>query len=55
MVGQYLNFFGNVKGSEWNQKRVYRYLLGIRINLRIKPRRRIKREKTGGLIRSDGE
>ena len=35
----------NVKGHRWNHKRVYRIYRELELNLRIKPRRRIKREK----------
>ena len=35
----------NVKGFVWNHKRVYRIYKELELNLRIKPRRRIKRER----------
>ena len=35
----------NVKGYAWNHKRVYRIYRELELNLRIKPRRRLKREK----------
>jgi putative transposase len=38
-------YLRNVKGYRWNHKRVYRIYRALELNLRIKPRRRIKREK----------
>lgn len=35
----------NVQGHPWNHKRVHRIYCALELNLRIKPRRRIKREK----------
>ncbi len=37
-------YLRNVKGFTWNHKRVYRIYKELELNLRIKPRRRIKRE-----------
>lgn len=34
----------NVKGFEWNHKRVYRIYRALELNLRIKPRKRLVRE-----------
>lgn len=38
-------FLRNVKGFRWNHKRVYRIYRELELNLRIKPRQRIVREK----------
>jgi putative transposase len=38
-------FLRNVKGYPWNHKRVYRIYRELELNLRIKPRKRIVREK----------
>jgi putative transposase len=38
-----------VKGYGWNHKRVYRIYRELELNLRIKPRRRIKRDYPGTL------
>ena len=35
----------NVKGFGWNHKRVYRIYCELELNLRIKPRKRLKRDK----------
>ena len=35
----------NVKGFKWNHKRVYRIYRALKLNLHIKPRRRIVRER----------
>jgi len=39
------NFLHNTKGFKWNHKRVYRIYRELELNLRIKPRSRIKRDK----------
>jgi len=38
-------YFRNVKGFGWNHKRVYRIYRELELNLRIKPRKRIVRDK----------
>ena len=38
-----------MKGYAWNHKRVYRIYRELELNLRIKPRRRIKRDYPGAL------
>ncbi len=38
-------YLRNVKGHGWNHKRVYRIYRELELNLRIKPRKRLKREK----------
>ena len=42
-------FLRNNKGFKWNHKRVYRIYRELELNLRIKPRKRIKRDKPEAL------
>jgi putative transposase len=42
-------YLRNVKGFGWNHKRVYRIYCELELNLRIKPRRRIKRDRPDAL------
>ena len=42
-------YLRNVKGFNWNHKRVYRIYRELELNLRIKPKRRIKRDKPDAL------
>ena len=39
----------NVKGFEWNHKRVYRIYCELELNLRIRPRKRLQRPKPDAL------
>ena len=43
----------NVKGHPWNHKRVYRIYCELELNLRIKPRKRLKRAKPDTLAVPD--
>ena len=38
-------YLRNVKGFRWNHKRVYRIYRKLELNLRIKPKKRLKRDK----------
>ena len=42
-------YLRNVQGYGWNHKRVYRIYRELELNLRIKPKRRIKRDKPEAL------
>jgi putative transposase len=42
-------YLRNVQGRLWNHKRVYRIYRELELNLRIKPRRRLRREKPDAL------
>jgi len=43
----------NVQGHPWNHKRVYRNYCELELNLRIKPRKRLKRDKPDALAVPD--
>jgi putative transposase len=42
-------YLRNVRGYRWNHKRVYRIYRELELNLRIKPRKRLKRDKPDAL------
>lgn len=42
-------YLRNVKGYDWNHKRVYRIYRELELNLRIKPKKRLAREKPDAL------
>jgi len=42
-------YLRNLKGFAWNHKRVYRIYRELELNLRIKPRKRLKRDKPDAL------
>ncbi len=46
-------FLRNVKGFAWNHKRVYRIYCELELNLRIKPKRRLVRQKPESLAVPD--
>ena len=43
-------YLRNVKGFKWNHKRVYRIYRELELNLRIKPKKRLTREKPDALV-----
>jgi putative transposase len=47
--GLCFSYLRNVKGYGWNHKRVYRIYRELELNLRIKPKRRIRRDKPDAL------
>ncbi len=42
-------YLRNVRGNRWNHSRVYRIYRELELNLRIKPRKRLRREKPDAL------
>jgi putative transposase len=53
--GLCFHYLRNVKGYKWNHKRVYRIYRELELNLRIKPRRRIRRAKPDALTIPTGK
>lgn len=51
--GLCLLYLRNIKGFAWNHKRVYRIYRELELNLRIKPRKRLKRDKPDALAVPD--
>ena len=47
-------YLRNVKGFRWNHKRVYRIYRELELNLRIKPRKRLKRDAPDKLAEPEG-
>jgi putative transposase len=47
------DYLRNVKGFDWNHKRIRRIYCELELNLRIKPKRRIEREKPQPLVVPD--
>lgn len=43
-------YLRNVKGFPWNYKRVYRIYRELELNMRIKPKKRLKRDKPAALV-----
>ena len=43
-------YLRNVKGFTWNHKRIYRIYKALELNLRIKPRKRLVRDKPDALV-----
>ena len=43
-------YLRNVQGHGWNHKRVYRIYRELELNLRIKPRKRLRRDKPDALV-----
>ncbi|TBD81058.1 IS3 family transposase [Rhizobium ruizarguesonis] len=46
-------YLRNIRGHRWNHKRVYRIYRELELNLRIKPRKRLKRDKPDALTVPD--
>ena len=46
-------YLRNVQGQPWNHKRVYRIYRDLELNLRIKPRKRLKRDQPDTLAAPD--
>jgi len=47
-------YLRNTQGYAWNHKRIYRIYRELELNLRIKPRRRIKRDKPDAIRCDNG-
>jgi putative transposase len=52
-VGLCFLYLRNLQGHVWNHKRVYRIYCELALNLRIKPRKRLKRDKPDALAVPD--
>jgi putative transposase len=53
-LGCVILYLRNVQGYGWNHKRVYRIYFELELNLRIKPKKRLKRDKPELLAVPDG-
>ena len=47
-------YLRNVKNFKWNHKRIYRIYKALELNLRIKPRKRLVRDKPDALVVPEG-
>ena len=47
--GLCFDYLRNIKGLQWDKKRVYRIYCELELNLRVRPKKRLKREKPEAL------